>query len=209
MPTCRELLHLPTSHANLSRVTSESYFTCQMDEPREAQYMAGVIALQMSRMWGMFEAGEKRTIDAALGGTRALDATRTPLIPKKGVPEKKGKGVLWQSLTSLDMQPGAKLRRISRGLILQPHACTQRFRIPALNSPQVEYNPFGKPCKERASTQVVHKCHLCSLNPHSLRAPCYMCYMCYILHAKPPNPGPCYMYYMRSVRAKICSICAI
>ena len=37
MPTCRELPHLPTSHANLSRVTSpanfsrqlvESYFTC-------------------------------------------------------------------------------------------------------------------------------------------------------------------------------------
>ena len=37
--------------------------------------------------------------------------------PKKGVPEKKGKrGFLWQSLTSLEMQPGAKLQRISRGL---------------------------------------------------------------------------------------------
>ena len=42
MPTCRELLHLPTSHANLSRVTSpanfscqlvESYFTCQLLMP--------------------------------------------------------------------------------------------------------------------------------------------------------------------------------
>ena len=37
-----------------------------MDEPREAQYMAGFIALQMSRLWAMFEAGEKRAIDAAL-----------------------------------------------------------------------------------------------------------------------------------------------
>ena len=34
---------------------------------------------------------------------------------KKGS-EKKGKrGFLWQSLTSLEMQPGAKLQRISRG----------------------------------------------------------------------------------------------
>ena len=39
-----------------------------MDEPREAQYMAGFIALQMSRLWGMFEAGEKRANDAALEG---------------------------------------------------------------------------------------------------------------------------------------------
>ena len=37
-------------------------------------------------------------------------------VPKKGVPKKKKKrGFLWQSLTSLEMQPGAKLRRISRG----------------------------------------------------------------------------------------------
>ena len=36
--------------------------------------------------------------------------------PKKRGPRKKGKrGFLWQSLTSLEMQPGAKLRRISRG----------------------------------------------------------------------------------------------
>ena len=42
-----------------------------LDEPREAQYMAGFIALQMSRMWGMFEAGDKRTIDAALKGAPA------------------------------------------------------------------------------------------------------------------------------------------
>ena len=42
-----------------------------MDEPREAQYMAGFIALQMSRMWGMFEAGEKRAMDAAIRGAQA------------------------------------------------------------------------------------------------------------------------------------------
>ena len=42
-----------------------------LDEPREAQYMAGFIALQMSKMWGMFEGGEKRTIEAALEGTRS------------------------------------------------------------------------------------------------------------------------------------------
>ena len=36
--------------------------------------------------------------------------------PKKRGPRKKGKrGFLWQSLTSLEMQPGAKLQRISRG----------------------------------------------------------------------------------------------
>ena len=35
---------------------------------------------------------------------------------KKGSPKKWKKGFLWQSLTSLEMQPGAKLRRISRGL---------------------------------------------------------------------------------------------
>ena len=34
---------------------------------------------------------------------------------KKGPPKKREKGFLWQSLTSLEMQPGAKLQRISRG----------------------------------------------------------------------------------------------
>ena len=55
-----------------------------MDEPREAQCMAGFIALQMSRLWGMFEAGEKRTIDAALEGAPACpyhnDLGRCPNI---------------------------------------------------------------------------------------------------------------------------------
>ena len=48
-------------------ISSQRMAIC-LDEPREAQYMAGFIALQMSRMWGMFEGGEKRTIDAALEG---------------------------------------------------------------------------------------------------------------------------------------------
>ena len=39
-----------------------------LDEPREAQYMAGFIALQMSKMSGMFEGGEERTVNAALEG---------------------------------------------------------------------------------------------------------------------------------------------
>ena len=51
-------------------INSQQISIC-LDEPREAQYMAGFIALQMSKMWGMFEAGDKRTIYAALkGGSR-------------------------------------------------------------------------------------------------------------------------------------------
>ena len=41
-------------------INSQRMAIC-LDEPREAQYMAGFIALQMSKMWGMFEGGEKRT----------------------------------------------------------------------------------------------------------------------------------------------------
>ena len=48
-------------------INSQRMAIC-LDEPRKAQYMAGFIALQMSKMWGMFEGGEKRTIDAALEG---------------------------------------------------------------------------------------------------------------------------------------------
>ena len=48
-------------------INSQRMAIC-LDEPREAQYMAGFIALQMSKMWGMFEGGEKRTVDAALEG---------------------------------------------------------------------------------------------------------------------------------------------
>ena len=43
-----------------------------LDEPREAQYMAGFIALQLSKMWGMFEGGEERTMNAGLEGRAAL-----------------------------------------------------------------------------------------------------------------------------------------
>ena len=64
-------------------INSQRMAIC-MDEPREAQYMAGFIALQMSRLWGMFEAGEKRTIDAALKGAPACpyhnDLARYPKV---------------------------------------------------------------------------------------------------------------------------------
>ena len=39
-------------------INSQRMAIC-LDEPREAQYMAGFIALQMSKMRGMFEGGEK------------------------------------------------------------------------------------------------------------------------------------------------------
>ena len=48
-------------------INSQRMAIC-MDEPREAHYMAGFIALQMSRLWGMFKAGEKKANDAALEG---------------------------------------------------------------------------------------------------------------------------------------------
>ena len=51
-------------------INSQRMAIC-MDEPREAQYMAGFIALQMSRLWGMFAAGKKRTTDVALKGALA------------------------------------------------------------------------------------------------------------------------------------------
>ena len=50
------------------------------------------------------------------GVTRRTTKKKTRGRKKRG-PRKKGKrGFLWQSLTSLEMQPGAKLQRISRGL---------------------------------------------------------------------------------------------
>ena len=48
-------------------INSQRMAIC-LDEPREAQYMAGFIALQMSKMWGMFEGGEERTMNAELEG---------------------------------------------------------------------------------------------------------------------------------------------
>ena len=56
----------------LRGISSDSHrMAICMDEPCEAQHMAGFIALQMSRLWAMFEAGEKRAIDAALEGIPA------------------------------------------------------------------------------------------------------------------------------------------
>ena len=64
-------------------INSQQIAIC-LDEPREAQYMAGFIALQMSRMWGMFEAGDKRAIDAPLRGAPACpyhnDLARYPNV---------------------------------------------------------------------------------------------------------------------------------
>ena len=62
---------------------------------------------------------------------------------------------------SLEMQPGAKLQAYLGVSILQPHACTQRFRLESfagrgqmldgrvLGASQVEYKPFGKPPLKR------------------------------------------------------------
>ena len=59
--------HRDNDLASRDIINSQQMAIC-LDEPREAQHMAGFIALQMSKMWGMFEGGEKRTIDAALEG---------------------------------------------------------------------------------------------------------------------------------------------
>ena len=57
-----------------------------LDEPREAQCVAGFIALQLSKMWGMFEGGEERTMNAGLEGGRVplpQDSRGTPTSPIK------------------------------------------------------------------------------------------------------------------------------
>ena len=58
---------------------------------------------------------------------------------------------------SLEMQPGAKLQAYLGVSILQPHACTQRFRQMldgrVLGASQVEYKPFGKPPLQREHSQ--------------------------------------------------------
>ena len=56
-----------TDLASRDIISSQRMAIC-LDEPREAQYMAGFIAIQMSKMWGMFEGGEERTMNAALEG---------------------------------------------------------------------------------------------------------------------------------------------
>ena len=56
-----------TDLASRDIISSQRMAIC-LDEPREAQYMAGFIALQLSKMWGMFEGGEERTMNAGLEG---------------------------------------------------------------------------------------------------------------------------------------------
>ena len=55
-------------------INSQRMAIC-MDEPLEAQRMAGFIALQMSKMWGMFEGGEKRTMPLLKGPSLAHTTT--------------------------------------------------------------------------------------------------------------------------------------
>ena len=126
-------------------------------------------------------------------------------VPKKGARKKRKRGFFWQSLTSLEMQPGAKLRRISRG----HYFAATRFRLRILRrtrsfpgrmsagslSGRIE-SIWEKPSKERASTQVPllftflprqaaeppqsPGSLLCVRHLHSPPGPCYMCYMCYM-----------------------------
>ena len=62
-------------------INSQRMAIC-LDEPREAQYMAGFIALQMSKMWGMFEGGEERTMNAELEGKPGCPPTSPIRIRK-------------------------------------------------------------------------------------------------------------------------------
>ena len=54
--------------------------------------------------------------EPTFAGLRKNKKKRNTGSQKKGSPKKGKRGFLWQSLTSLKMQPGAKLRPISRGL---------------------------------------------------------------------------------------------
>ena len=89
-----------------------------LGEPREAQYMAGFIALQMSKMWGMFEGGEKRTIDAALEGKQGCpyhnDFKKCPNITEidqEGIllPSTVSRGTLSTEPSSCKYQPRRKV----------------------------------------------------------------------------------------------------
>ena len=53
--------------------------------------------------------------EPTFAGLRKNKKKRKQGVPKKGSRKKGKRGFLWQSLTSLEMQPGAKLQRISRG----------------------------------------------------------------------------------------------
>ena len=67
-----------TALASRDIINSQRMAIC-LDEPREAQYMAGFIALQMSKMWGMFEGGEKRA--RSKGSKAALTRTTSRSTP--------------------------------------------------------------------------------------------------------------------------------
>ena len=67
--------------------------------------------------------------EPTFAGLRKNKKKRNQGVPKKRGPRKKGKrGFLWQSLTSLEMQPGAKFRHISRG-----HYCSHTPARSVLN----------------------------------------------------------------------------
>ena len=68
-----------TDLASRDIISSQRMAIC-LDEPREAQYMARFIALQMSKMWGMFEGGEERTMNARLEGQDPSDRLRSVKI---------------------------------------------------------------------------------------------------------------------------------
>ena len=98
---------------------------------------------------------------------------------------------------SLEMQPGAKMQAYLGVSILQPRACTQRFRLRILRrtrsnagrtsagslSGRIE-SIWETPSKERASTQVPLVFTFLprqAAQPPQSPAPCYMCYMCYMV----------------------------
>ena len=110
--------------------------------------------------------------EPTFAGLRKTKKKKKTRGPKKRGPEKKGKrGVLWQSLTSLKMQPGAKLRRISWGHYFAATRLHQRFRLQILRrtrsnagrtsarslSGRIE-SIWETPSKERAATQVPLVC---------------------------------------------------
>ena len=109
--------------------------------------------------------------EPTFAGLRKTKKKKKTRGPKKRGPRKKGKrGFLWQSLTSLEMQPGAKLQRISRGLCSHTPARSvldfesfagrgQMLDGRVLEASQVQYKPFGKPPLERGfntSATCVH-----------------------------------------------------
>ena len=53
--------------------------------------------------------------EPTFAGLRKTKKKKTRGPKKRGPRKKRKRGFLWQSLTSLEMQPGAKLQRISRG----------------------------------------------------------------------------------------------